>query len=115
MYKDFKNKHTVAYKSTSFHTIILFNKERVTYKKTLFYLTNKIDGVAYKKNIIPVNTKIISSTKHIELHNTLFHLTNIQKTINSAKKNQYHLNYQTYRFTCKKISNATKECTKIRE
>ena len=56
-------------------------------QKTLFYLTNNIHGVAYKKNIIPVNIKIISSTKHIELQNTLFHLTNIQKNINSANKN----------------------------
>ena len=36
MYKDFKNKCTVAYKSTSIHTIISFNKERVTYKKHYF-------------------------------------------------------------------------------
>ena len=36
MYKDFKNKRTVAYKSTSIHTIIAFNKERVTYKKHYF-------------------------------------------------------------------------------
>ena len=71
MYKDFKNKRRAAYKSTSIHTIISFNKERVT----------------YKKNTILVNIKIISSTKHIELQNTLFHLTNIQKNINSAKKN----------------------------
>ena len=36
MCKDFKNKCTVTYKSTSIHTIISFNKERVTYKKHYF-------------------------------------------------------------------------------
>ena len=40
----------------------------------------------HKKNIIPVNTKIISSTKHIELENTLFHRTNIQKTLIQLRK-----------------------------
>ena len=56
MYKDFKNKHTIAYKSTSFHTIILFNKESYI-RKTLFYLTNKIHGVAYKKTLFELTLK----------------------------------------------------------